>query len=51
MNNFFTGYLRPEDVYNMAHAKELNRQHNIGLLKGVVIGIIGMIISYLCFLS
>ena len=40
MKNFFTGYLEIEDVEDLDTAKELDRQHNIGLLKGVVIGLL-----------
>lgn len=49
MNNFFTGYLKYEDVPDLNTAKELDRQHNIGLLKGFFGAILCGIISYFLF--
>lgn len=47
--NFINGYLKHEDVSDWNTGRELDRQHNIGLLKGIVVGIVSMILSYYLF--
>lgn len=50
MKNFFTGYIKKWDVQDWDTARELDRQHNIGLLKGVFGGLCIGVITYFMLL-
>ena len=45
--NFLTGYLKYRDIKDLDTARELDRQHNLGLLKGIAIGIVVIIYTFI----